>query len=67
MRCDKALKRLEKKKKKRKRDAFARTTYSMTHCPRTYPTVAAVAVIAITAFGSLLLRRRAAVEWRISR
>lgn len=66
MRCDKALKRLEKKKE-RKRDAFARTTYGMTHSPRTYPTVAAVAVIAITAFGSLLLRHRAAVEWRISR
>lgn len=58
---------LEEARKKRERETpFARTNtqYDSTS---THLLVAAVAVIAITALGSLLLRHRATVEWRISR
>ena len=62
MRCDKDLKRL----KKGERDIPSHIqTYGVTHSPSTHLLVAAVAVIAITAHSSLLLRHGTAVEWRI--
>jgi len=44
---------------------FARTNIQC-DSPSMHLLIAAVAVIAITALGSLLLRHRVAVEWRIS-
>lgn len=42
-------------------------THGLTHRPSAHSLVAAVAVIAVAALGSLLLRYATAAEWRISR
>lgn len=84
MRCDKALKRLEKRRERERESVKKREererggeserdiplrerTHGLTHRPSAHSLVAAVAVIAVAALGSLLLRYATAAEWRISR